>query len=164
MVEPTCVKMSKLADIAGDITYLRQDNAGENLKLAKRVGYADWKMKTKVEYTARGTPQQNHMAELGFTAIKAKSRAAMNRANFPLEVRYTTFCEVSNCIAKLDWLTVIELDDIKKTRIEHYQGSLPAFANQLTGFRVSTCWKKKSSQTVRYCTSSYVGYRFQIVR
>ena len=70
--EPTCVKMSKLADIAGDITYLRQDNAGENLKLAKRMSCADWKMKTKVEYTARGTPQQNHMAELGFTAIAAR--------------------------------------------------------------------------------------------
>ena len=34
----------------------------------------------------------------------------------------------------------------------------------LTGFRVSTCWKIKSSQIVRYCTSSYVGYRFKIVR
>ena len=113
--------MSKLADIAGDIAYLRQDNTGENLKLAKRMGCADWKMKPKVEYTARGTPQQNHMAELGFTAIVPRSTAAMNRANFPLEVRYTTFCEVSNCIAKLDWLTVIELDGEKKTRIEHYQ-------------------------------------------
>jgi len=99
-----------LADIAGDITYLRQDNAGENLKLAKRMGCADWKMKTKVEYTARGTQQQNHMAELGFTIIAARPRAAMNRANFPLGVRSTTFCEVSNCIAKLDWLTVIEVD------------------------------------------------------
>ena len=48
MVEPTCVKMSKLVDIAGDITYLRQDNAGENLKLAKRMGCADWKMKPRL--------------------------------------------------------------------------------------------------------------------
>ena len=125
-------KDEQICGIVGDITYLRQDNVGENLKLAKWMGCADWKMKTKVEYTARGTPQQNHMAELGFTAIAARSRAAMNsRANFLLEVRYTTFCEVSNCIAKLDWLTVIELDGEKKTRIEHYQGSLPAFANQL---------------------------------
>ena len=30
MVEPTCVKISKLADIAGDIAYLRQDDAGES--------------------------------------------------------------------------------------------------------------------------------------
>ena len=41
MVEPTCVKLSKLADIAGKVVYLRQDNAGENVKLAKRMGSAD---------------------------------------------------------------------------------------------------------------------------
>ena len=163
MVEPTCVKMSKLADIAGDITYLRQDNAGENLKLAKRMGCADWKMKTKIEYTARGTPQQNHMAELGFTAIAARSRAAMNRANFPLEVRYTTFCEVSNCIAKLDWLTVIELDGEKKTRIEHYQGSLPAFANQLRtiGEAGTVRIGKNGKVKDRGVTMLFIGYATQ---
>jgi len=69
--------------------------------------------------------------ELGFTLIAARSRAVMNRANFPLEVRSTTFCEVSNYIAQLDWLKVIELDAKKKTHIEHYQGTLPVFANQL---------------------------------
>ena len=31
MIEPTCVKMSKLADIAGDIAYLRQDNTQEKI-------------------------------------------------------------------------------------------------------------------------------------
>ena len=124
MVEQTYAKLSKLADIAGDIVHLRQDNAGENLKLAKRMGSAEWKMKTKVEFTARGTPQQNHMAELGFAAIAARTRAAMNRENFPLDVRYTSFGVVSNCIVKLDWLTVIELDGEKKLHIEHYQGKL----------------------------------------
>ena len=39
-----------------------------------------------------------------------------------------------------------------------------ATTKELTGFRVSPCWKIKSSQIARYCTSSYVGYRFQIVR
>jgi len=45
MVEPTCVKLSKLADIAGGIAHLRQDNTGKTLKLAKRIGSANWKMK-----------------------------------------------------------------------------------------------------------------------
>ena len=67
MVEPTCVKLSKLADIAGKVAYLWQDNAGENVKLAKRIGSADWQMKTRIEYTAARTPQQNHMADLGLT-------------------------------------------------------------------------------------------------
>jgi len=34
----------------------------------------------------------------------------------------------------------------------------------LTGLVVSPCWKIKSSQIARDSTSSYVGYRFQIVR
>jgi len=35
MVDPTCVKLRKLADIAGNIAHLRQDNTGENLKWPK---------------------------------------------------------------------------------------------------------------------------------
>ena len=81
------MKLSKLADIAGDITHLRQDNVGKNLKLAKSMESPDWNMITKVEYTARGTPHENYMAELGFTVIVARTRVAMNKANFPLEVR-----------------------------------------------------------------------------
>ena len=83
MVEPTCVKLSKLADITGHVAHLQQDNAGENVKLAKRMGSVDWQIKTRIEYTATGTLQQNHMAEVGFTAITARTRAAMNRATFP---------------------------------------------------------------------------------
>ena len=41
MVEPTCVKLSKLANIAGKVAYLQQDNVGENVKLAKRMGSVD---------------------------------------------------------------------------------------------------------------------------
>jgi hypothetical protein len=127
------------------------------------MGSADWKMKTKIEYTAKGTPQQNHMAELGFTAIAARTRASMNRANFPLEVRFTLFAEVSNCIAKLDWLTVIKLDDEKKTRIEHYQGSLPAFANQLRtiGEAGTVRIGKNGKVKDRGVTMLFVGYATQ---
>jgi len=64
------------------------------------MGSADWKMKTKVEYTARGTLQQNHMDELGIIAMAAKMRSPMNRANFLLNVRYIAFNEV-NCEARL---------------------------------------------------------------
>ena len=81
IVEPTCVKLDKFANIAGSIGHLRQDNAGKNLKLAKIMGNAEWNVKTKIKYTAKGTPQQNHLAELGFTTITARTRATMNRAN-----------------------------------------------------------------------------------
>jgi hypothetical protein len=36
---------------------MRQDNAGENMKLEKRLHSADWKLPVKMEYTAANTPQ-----------------------------------------------------------------------------------------------------------
>ena len=131
IVEPTCIKLNKLAEIAGEVKHLRQDNAGKNLALAKSMGSVEWKMKTKIEYTARDTPQQNHMMELGFTTIAARTRATMNRANIPTEMRYKLFGEIANTVAKVDMLTVITLNGEKKTRYENYQGTLPEFANHL---------------------------------
>ena len=60
----------------------------------------------------KATPQQNHMAEIGFTVLVA--RASMNRANFSTNVRYRLFGEVANTVCKLDWLSVIELKGEKK--------------------------------------------------
>ena len=112
---------------------MRQDNTGENLTLAKMMGGAEWKMKTKREYTARGTPhpQQNHMTELGFTTIAAQARATMNRANTPTYMRYKMFLEIANTVTKVDMLPVITLNGKKKIRCKYYQGILLAFVNHL---------------------------------
>ena len=108
IVEPTCRKLKKMEDLAGKpVKILRQDNAGENKKLQERIESADWsgKLKIAIEYTAKGTPQQNHLAELGFTVVAARARAAMNHASVPAEMRYLLFQEFSNTITKLDWLS-----------------------------------------------------------
>ena len=103
------------------------------------------------------------MAELGSTVIAARTRAAMNRANFPLKVWYMLFGEISNCIAKLDWLTVIKIDNVKKTRIEHYQGILPAFAKQLRtiGEAGTVHIGKNGKVKDRGVTMLFVGYATQ---
>jgi len=163
IVEPTCVKLNKLADIAGKIEHLRQDNAGKNLALAKNMGSNDWKMKTKIEYTAKGTPQQNHLAELGFTTIAARTRATTNRANIPTEMRYKLFGEIANTVAKVDMLTVITLNGEKKTRYEHYQGNLPGFANHLrtVGGAGTVRIGKNGKVKDRGVTKIFVGYATQ---
>ena len=70
------------------------------------------------------------------------------------------FGEVSNCIAKLDWLTVIKLNNEKKTRIEHYQGKLPAFAKQLQtiGKAGTVRIGKNGKAKDRGATMLFVGY------
>ena len=55
----------------------------------------------------------------------------MNHANLPQEEQYRLFEEVANTITKLDWLTVIEINGVKKTRAEHYNNQLPGFAQHL---------------------------------
>ena len=66
MVEPTCEKLHKWKENGYNVTTIRCDNAGENVKLQKRSDSAAWKLNLTFEFTARDTPQQNHLAELAF--------------------------------------------------------------------------------------------------
>ncbi len=65
------------------VLILRQDNAGENKKLEKRLQRANWKLPMKMEYTATNTPQQNALVEVKFIYLAAKARAAMHAAEVP---------------------------------------------------------------------------------
>jgi hypothetical protein len=51
---------------------MRQDNAGENKKLEKRLQSADWKLPIKMECTTANAPQQNALVEVKFTYLAAK--------------------------------------------------------------------------------------------
>jgi hypothetical protein len=65
------------------VLFIRQDNAGENKKLEKRLHSADWKLTMKMEYKAANTPQQKTLVEVKFTYLAAKARAAMHAAEVP---------------------------------------------------------------------------------
>jgi hypothetical protein len=65
------------------VLIIKQDNAGENKKLKKRLHSADWKIPVKMEYTAANTLQQNPLVEVKFTYLAAKARAAMHAAEVP---------------------------------------------------------------------------------
>ena len=64
------------------------DNAGEKKVLQSCCESADWKFRIQPEYTANCTPQQNHLAELGFAILSNQGGAMMARANVPLNVQY----------------------------------------------------------------------------
>ena len=65
MIEPTCEQFEKWRQAGMPVKFLRCDNAGENKKLKERADGVDWKLNIQFEFTARNTPQQNHLAELG---------------------------------------------------------------------------------------------------
>ena len=161
IIESTPRKIVQLEGIVQKpVKIIRQDNAGENKKMMERAMSAEWHLTIKAEYTAPKTPQQNHAAENAFTVIAARSRAAMNHANLPQEERYTLFEEVANTITKLDWLTVIEINGVKKTRAEHYNNQLPGFAQHLRTIGEAGTVKigKNGKINDRGVTMMFLGY------
>ena len=101
------------------------DNAGENKLLEQRSGSADWKLGLKYEFTARDTPQQNHLAELGFSVIANRGRAMFSKANVPRELRYGLVGYCFNNATQLDGLVIITINGVAKTRYEHFGETIP---------------------------------------
>ena len=85
MDKPTCEIMHQWGQMGILIKKLRMDNAGENIALEKRLKYESWENPVEIEYTARGTPQQNSLVEVVFYALANKAQVAMNHANLPME-------------------------------------------------------------------------------
>jgi hypothetical protein len=91
MVEETCKQLHCWKQSVRGAKLIRLDNAGENKLLQQRSQSADWKLNITYEFTARESPQQNHLAELGFTHLANYGRALMARANVPLSIHYKVF-------------------------------------------------------------------------
>jgi hypothetical protein len=86
MVEPTCEILRRWKQNGIPIKYIRCDNGGENLKLRDRANSHEWQLNLEFEFTARATPQHNHLAELAFATIANRGRALMHGANLPIDL------------------------------------------------------------------------------
>ena len=102
MVEPTCEKWVKWKQHGKAVKFVRMDNAGENKLLEKRCDSETWKLGIVFEYTARDTPQQNHLVEIGITTIGKRGRAMMIAANVPEEMKFKLYREAFTCATMLD--------------------------------------------------------------
>ena len=129
MVEPTCELLYGWADAGKPVKAIRMDNAGENKLLAKRLKSSDWKLNPAIEYTARNTPQHNHLAEVGFSTLANRGRAVMIAAKVPLELRYLCNRKAFEHVTKLDGLVPVDIDGVTKSRDEHYYGLKSRWAN-----------------------------------
>ena len=58
-------------------------------------------MKCEFEFTARNTPQQNSLAEVGFATLANHGQAMMHRANVPMMDRYRLAHEAFQCATHL---------------------------------------------------------------
>jgi hypothetical protein len=142
------------------VLIMRQDNAWEIKKLEKRLQSAYWKLPIKMEYTAANTPQQNALVEVKFTYLAAKGRVAMHAAEVPRDRRLEFFPELIMTMTKLDWLKLITIKKVKKTRIEHYGLPLPNFTQYLCNWGEAETIKTDKDGKIgdRGVTGMFVGY------
>ena len=117
------------------------------------------------EWTARDTPQQNHLAELGFAYIANKGCTMMARANIPPHVHYKVFREAFKTATLLDRLNPVTIDGVTKTRYEHWCGRNPAFAQHLCTWgeagTVKVCTKTTPKILDRGVQCMFVGYALE---
>jgi hypothetical protein len=131
MVEETCEQLHRWKESGREARNIRLDNAGENKLLQQRLQSADWKLNINFEFTARDTPQQNHLAELGFTHLANYGRALMARGNVPMNIHYKVFTKAFKTATLLDGLTVLKIGNREAARYEHWCGKNPEFSEYL---------------------------------
>ena len=162
MVEPTCVKFNKWKQAGIPVKIVRCDNGGENVKLEKRSKSAEWKLNLTFEYTARSTPQQNSLAEVGFTTIGNQGLGMMIAANIGYAMRFLPYCEAYACATMLDGLVLKELDGVTCPRVEHWCGHLPAWAKAVRTWGEAGVVTLKSKTSPKLAnkglTCMFVGY------
>ena len=162
MIEPLCEQLSRWKQQGLGIDIIRCDNAGENKGLQARANSAAWKLNIAFEYTARDTPQQNHLAEIAISNINCKGRATMHRAHVPEQYRQIFFRDAWLTAVKLDGLEVVEIDNVKKTRYEHVFKRNPAFAGHLRIWGEAGTVKLKTSTSPKMDNKGkpcmFIGY------
>jgi hypothetical protein len=131
MAEPACELFQRWKDVGRQVRYLRMDNAGENKLTQSCCESADWKFWIQPGYTASYTPQQNHLAELGFAILSNRGRVMMARANVPLEVQYKIWRHAFKTATLLDSLTAVTVGGKTATRFVLWAGKNPTFADHL---------------------------------
>jgi hypothetical protein len=131
MAEPTCELFQRWKDVGREVRYLRMDNTDENKLLQSRCESVDWKFWIQPEYTASYTPQQNHLAELGFAILSNPGRAMMARANVALGVRYKIWRHAFKTATLLDGLNVVTVGGKMAAQYVLWAGENPKFADHL---------------------------------
>ena len=138
------------------------DNGGENQKLVKRLNSPTWKLYPTIEYTARDTPQHNHLAEVAFATVYGRGRAMMIMAKVPEDWKPILAQKAFETATKLDGLIPITIDGVTKPRVEHWCGKIPGFAHHLRKWGEAGIVKVKTTKTPklgdRGITCMMVGY------
>ena len=114
------------------------------------------------EYTARDTPQQNSLVEVGLTTIGNCRRATMIAANISYEMRFVLFHKAYACATQLDSLVLKTLDGVTKPRVEYWCGNLLQLSKVLHTWGEAGVFKVKTKTIPKLAnrgvTCMFMGY------
>ena len=162
MIEPTCQLFKEYQGKEKEVKILRMDNAGENKELVKQLNSKKWQLYPKIEWTARDTPQQNHLVEVGFTTLYGRGRALMIEAKVPKNKRHIVGQKAFETATKLDGLIPTTINGTTKTRAEHFGNEIPSFVNHMRKWGEAGIVKIRTKTTPkmddRGITCMFVGY------
>ena len=122
---PICKTFSEWKHSGKLVLYIQHDNAPENKVSIKLANDLQWRLSMIAEYTDKGMPQRNQVAERGFTDVVDKARAMMVLANLPEEIKYKLCKECLNCAKYLSNQAAVALNVKKDTMYEHFHEAKP---------------------------------------
>ena len=105
-IEYMCKVLHELKTKKKPVKFVRMDNSGENKKFVEKAESAEWKHVCTWEFTARSTPQENGIIEVGLATIAGRARAMCNAANMPIKERTLVDNEALNHSTELGNLQV----------------------------------------------------------
>ena len=126
MVEPVCKQLNCWKEKGLGINTICCDNTVQNKALQLQSESAAWKLGIDYEFTARDTPEQNHLAEIAISNINSKGRVLMYCAHMPEVMKCKLFHDAWLMAVKLDGLKLVTIKGKMVTQYEHFLGKNPA--------------------------------------
>jgi hypothetical protein len=130
-----------------------------NCRSGPKVPHGNWAYSSNI---ARDTPQQIHLAKLGFTILDNKARACTVAANVPMTIQYKLFPKAFEYATDTDGLQVTTINGLTLTRYEHFCGKNPKFAQHLHTWGKAGTVKTKTKTTPKIANRgvqcSIIGY------
>ena len=94
-VEQMCKKFSEWKNNGKLVMFIRHNDAPKNKVFIKIANELQQKLGVTMEYSEKGMPHSNQLAELGFADIAGKARTMVVQANLPEDIKYSCVRNVS---------------------------------------------------------------------
>ena len=121
-----------------------------------------WQLHFSFKFTARDTPQQNHLAEVAFATLCKRGLALMHAAHVPMSLLWHLSVKAFETATLLDGLVPVEVGGVSSSRYAHFYGHVPKYTSHLRTWGEAGTVKTKSKFSSKLSKQGticmFVGY------